>query len=306
MPIIEAKNLKKYFGNVKAVDDISFTVEKGELFGFLGVNGAGKSTTINMLATLLPATEGQVLICDHELGKDNEKIRQNIGIVWQQNALDDFLTVEENLLCRGYLYEKEISKNKGNLKKVTELLSLEDVLRRRYGKLSGGQKRRCEIAAALMHTPKILFLDEPTTGLDPATRQSVWDAVARLQNEDNVTVFLTTHYMEEAAMANHIVLLNSGKIVDCDTPFALKERYAHDMLRLQPLNMGAINEISQKLQHLRLPYSEKEGRILVPLSATMEALPVLSQVKELIDGFEVVQGTMDDVFLNACGKELVS
>lgn len=306
MPIIEAKNLKKYFGNVKAVDDISFTVEKGELFGFLGVNGAGKSTTINMLATLLPATEGQVLICDHELGKDNEKIRQNIGIVWQQNALDDFLTVEENLLCRGYLYEKEISKNKGNLKKVTELLSLEDVLRRRYGKLSGGQKRRCEIAAALMHTPKILFLDEPTTGLDPATRQSVWDAVARLQNEDNVTVFLTTHYMEEAAMANHIVLLNSGKIVDCDTPFALKERYARDMLRLQPLNMGAINEISQKLQHLRLPYSEKEGRILVPLSATMEALPVLSQVKELIDGFEVVQGTMDDVFLNACGKELVS
>ena len=193
MPIIEAKNLKKYFGNVKAVDDISFTVEKGELFGFLGVNGAGKSTTINMLATLLPATEGQVLICDHELGKDNEKIRQNIGIVWQQNALDDFLTVEENLLCRGYLYEKEISKNKGNLKKVTELLSLEDVLRRRYGKLSGGQKRRCEIAAALMHTPKILFLDEPSAGLDPVSARMLDDLILELRDALGTTFVIVSH-----------------------------------------------------------------------------------------------------------------
>lgn len=303
MPIIDARNLKKYFGNVKAVDDISFTVEKGELFGFLGVNGAGKSTAINMLATLFPPSDGQVSICGCELGKENDQIRRNIGIVWQQNALDEFLTVEENLLCRGYLYEKDISKNKKNLKKVTKLLCLEDVLRRRFGKLSGGQKRRCEIAAALMHTPEILFLDEPTTGLDPATRQSVWEAMTKLQAEDGVTVFLTTHYMEEAAKANHIVLLNSGKIVDCGTPFALKERYAHDVLRLQPLSKDAVLQI---LQRQGLSYSEKDGRILVPLNATKEALPVLLQLMDSIDGFEVVQGTMDDVFLNACGKELLS
>lgn len=301
MSIIEAKNLKKYYGNVKAVDDISFTVEEGELFGFLGVNGAGKSTTINMLATLFPPTYGEVSVCGYSLGKDNDFIRRSIGIVWQQNALDDFLTIEENLLCRGYLYEKQASKNKQNLQKVTKLLNLEDVLHRRFGKLSGGQKRRCEIAAALMHTPRILFLDEPTTGLDPATRQNVWDAITKLQKEDGVTIFLTTHYMEEAAKSNHIVLLNGGKIVDCDTPFALKERYARDTLCLQTASPDKVIPI---LQRLSLSYREKEGKLLIPLHSTKNALPVLSQVEPWLEGFEVMQGTMDDVFLNACGKEL--
>jgi len=301
MNIIESVNLKKYFGNVKAVDGVSFSVEKGELFGFLGVNGAGKSTVINMLATLLEPTDGEVTVCGHALGKENELIRRRIGIVWQQNCLDDILTVEENLICRGNLYEKDARKNRESLERVTKLLKLDDVLKRRYGKLSGGQKRRCEIAAALMHTPEILFLDEPTTGLDPATRQSVWETVGKLRSDYGMTVFLTTHYMEEAAQANHIVLLDSGKVVAGGTPFELKERFAHDTLKIQPKDAA---QAQAELEKLGFENSEREGIIIVPLKATVDALPILEKLGEKINGFEVVQGTMDDVFLNACGKAL--
>lgn len=301
MNIIESVNLKKYFGNLKAVDGVSFSVENGELFGFLGVNGAGKSTVINMLATLLMPTDGEVTVCGHVLGKENELIRRKIGIVWQQNCLDDILTVEENLLCRGSLYEKDARKNRESLARVTALLKLGDVLKRRYGKLSGGQKRRCEIAAALMHTPEILFLDEPTTGLDPATRRSVWETVGQLRSDYGMTVFLTTHYMEEAAQANHIVLLDSGKVVATGTPFELKERFAHDALKIQPKDIA---QIQGELEQLGLEHSEREGIVIVPLKATVDALPILARLGERINGFEVVQGTMDDVFLNACGKAL--
>ncbi len=301
MNIIKSENLKKYFGNVKAVDDVSFSVEKGELFGFLGVNGAGKSTVINMLATLLEPTDGNVTVCGHALGKENELIRRKIGIVWQQNCLDDILTVEENLLCRGSLYEKDARKNRASLDRVTQLLKLDDVLKRRYGKLSGGQKRRCEIAAALMHTPEILFLDEPTTGLDPATRKSVWETVGKLRSDYGMTVFLTTHYMEEAAQANHIVLLDSGKVVASGTPFELKERFAHDSLKIQPKDTA---QIQAELDKLGFEHIEREGIVIVPLKATVDALPILEKLGEKINGFEVVQGTMDDVFLNACGKAL--
>ncbi len=301
MNIIKSENLKKYFGNVKAVDDVSFSVEKGELFGFLGVNGAGKSTVINMLATLLEPTDGNVTVCGHALGKEDELIRRKIGIVWQQNCLDDILTVEENLLCRGSLYEKDARKNRASLDRVTQLLKLDDVLKRRYGKLSGGQKRRCEIAAALMHTPEILFLDEPTTGLDPATRKSVWETVGKLRSDYGMTVFLTTHYMEEAAQANHIVLLDSGKVVASGTPFELKERFAHDSLKIQPKDTA---QIQAELDKLGFEHIEREGIVIVPLKATVDALPILEKLGEKINGFEVVQGTMDDVFLNACGKAL--
>lgn len=300
MKIIEAKNLKRYFGNVRAVDGVDFTVEKGELFGFLGVNGAGKSTVINMLATLLAPSDGDVTVCGHSLGKENEKIRRKIGIVWQQNCLDDILTVEENLICRGSLYEKDSRKNREGVARVVKLLKLDDLLKRRYGKLSGGQKRRCEIAAALVHTPEILFLDEPTTGLDPATRRSVWETVQQLRSDFGMTVFLTTHYMEEAAQANHIVLLDSGKVVASGTPFELKERYAHDALTVQPLDLSA----EEALKKLGVEYKSNDGVLEIALRSTLDALPVLSALDGKISGFEVVQGTMDDVFLNACGKKL--
>lgn len=302
--IIKVEGLKKYFHEVKAVDDISFSVEKGELFGFLGVNGAGKSTTINMLCTLLKPTAGEVWINGLKLGEKNEEIKKHIGIVYQNNCLDKRLTVKENLMIRGGLFENDRKVLKKNLDYVCEILELESILKRPYGKLSGGQKRRCEIGRALMHTPDILFLDEPTTGLDPATRKSVWRTVHNLQKEMHMTVFLTTHYMEEAAKADHIALLDRGHLIQYGTPFALKEQFAKDKLRIIPKE-GQTEAILQYLKESEMAYKVKENQVSVSLSDTMQALPLLERFREQIEGFEVVQGTMDDVFLNACkgGKE---
>lgn len=297
-PIIQVTHLKKYFKDVKAVDDISFTVEKGELFGFLGVNGAGKTTTIQMLTTLFPPTEGEVSICNLKLGKANEQIKHHIGVVAQNNRLDKRLTVQENLLLRGGLYQHNRKVLKENLARVSEILTLTDVLKRPYGKLSGGQKRRAEIAAALMHTPEILFLDEPTTGLDPATRKQVWSAIRNLQKKLQMTVFLTTHYMEEAAKANHIAILNKGKLIEYGTPFSLKEKYAKDTLRLIPTEESQ-TALAHLLEQANLNYHRKENSYIVAMDSTLSALPVLEQGKSLLQGFEVIQGTMDDVFLNA-------
>ena len=298
---ITVSNLKKYYKEVKAVDDISFSVAKGELFGFLGVNGAGKSTTINMLCTLQEPTAGTVRISGLELGKENEQIKRKIGVVYQNNCLDKLLTVKENLLLRGRLYEEDTRRLRKNMEHVTQILGLEDVLKRSYGKLSGGQKRRCEIAMALMHAPEILFLDEPTTGLDPATRKDVWETVHKLQKEMDMTVFLTTHYMEEAAKADHIAIISKGHLIEYGTPFALKETYAKDKLYL------VVKEEHRKAVRARLDargvkYSVGEERFCVKINHTLAAMPLLEEVREMIEGFEVIQGTMDDVFLNATGE----
>lgn len=295
--MITVEHLKKYYREVRAVDDISFTVEKGELFGFLGVNGAGKSTTINMLCTLLKPTEGRALINGMELGKEDEEIKKHIGIVYQNNCLDHLLTVQENLLIRGGLYEKDKENLRHNLTRVTEILNLTDVLKRPFGKLSGGQKRRCEIARALMHTPDILFLDEPTTGLDPATRKNVWETVSKLQKEMGMTVFLTTHYMEEAAAADHIGIMDHGHLVEYGTPFSLKETYVKDKLYLIPKAEQREN-IVMELRKNNLEYSVLEERIFVKLDSTLSAMPLLTKLEDRIQGFEVIQGTMDDVFLS--------
>lgn len=300
--VIQASHLKKYFKDVKAVDDISFTVEKGEIFGFLGVNGAGKTTTIQMLTTLFPPTEGKVNICGCTLGRANEQIKHHIGMVAQNNSLDKRLTVLENLLLRGGLYQNSPTSLKENLRKISELLTLTDVLKRPYGKLSGGQKRRTEIAAALMHTPEILFLDEPTTGLDPATRKQVWSAISNLQKELKMTVFLTTHYMEEAARANHIAIIDKGHLIEYGTPFSLKEKYANDSLRLIP-KADCMNTLTNLLLQENVTYHLKEDSCLLSVDSTLCALPLLEKVKALLQGFEVIQGTMDDVFLNAIKGE---
>lgn len=295
--IITVEHLKKYYKDIKAVDDISFHVKKGELFGFLGVNGAGKSTTINILCTLQNPTEGSVWVNGLELEKNKEEIKHHIGVVYQNNCLDKRLTVQENLLCRGSLYEKDTKVLKRNLNNVTEILELTDVLKRPFGKLSGGQKRRCEIARALMHTPDILFLDEPTTGLDPATRKSVWNTVSKLQEEMNMTVFLTTHYMEEASKAAHIAIIDHGQIVEFGTPFSLKEKYAKDKLYLIPKE-ESVHQVEQILQQRELNYVRQENRYLLKIENTISAIPLLESMESLLQGFEVVQGTMDDVFLN--------
>ncbi len=300
--IIKVEHLKKYYKDIRAVDDISFSVEKGELFGFLGVNGAGKSTTINMLCTLLVPTKGQVMINGYSLGRDNEEIKKHIGVVYQNNCLDQLLTVRENLMIRGSLYEPDRKKLLKNLKFVCEILELSDVLKRPYGKLSGGWKRRCEIAGALMHTPEILFLDEPTTGLDPATRKSVWKAVYTLRKEMHMTIFLTTHYMEEAAKASHIAIIDNGHLIRYGTPFSLKEEFAKDKLKIIPKE-GKREQIMAALNEENLHCRVKEEQISVLISNTMEALPILEKMQGMIEGFEVIQGTMDDVFLNVTGGE---
>ncbi|MGN1136035.1 MAG: ATP-binding cassette domain-containing protein [Oscillospiraceae bacterium] len=305
MNIIEVKKLKKLYGTTAAVDGISFSVGQGELFGFLGVNGAGKSTTINMLSTLLAPTDGSAEICGLELGKDDSEIRSRIGIVYQQNCLDGMLSVEENLMFRGMLYGKSRSDAKKRYSELCSMLSIDDIGRKKYRTLSGGQKRRCEIAAALMHTPEILFLDEPTTGLDPATRKDVWQAVEKLRSEAKMTVFLTTHYMEEAAAANNIVIIEKGRICASGTPFELKEKYAKDTLRLYS---DKSEGILKKLLELGIPSENvvRDKNISVFLGQTTDAIPVLNAVSGLISGFEVIQGTMDDVFLNAAGASAVS
>ena len=298
---VKVEQLKKYYHETKEVDDISFEVAKGELFGFLGVNGAGKSTTINMLCTLQEPTGGRAWINGLELGRENEAIKKQIGVVYQNNCLDQLLTVRENLLLHGSLYETDSSQLRKNLAHVTEILGLSDLLMRPFGKLSGGQKRRCEIARALMHTPQILFLDEPTTGLDPATRKSMWKTVYTLQREMNMTVFLTTHYMEEAAKADHIGIMAQGHFVEYGTPFSLKEAYAKDKLYLIP-DTGKKQEILHYLVVQNKEYTVSDEVIRVKLGSTLEALPLLKELRPLIQGFEVIQGTMDDVFLNITEK----
>lgn len=300
--VIRVEHLKKYFKEVRAVDDISFSVERGELFGFLGVNGAGKSTTINMLCTLFPQTSGKVEICGYELGKDNEQIKKHIGVVYQNNCLDKLLTVKENLLIRGSLYETDKKKLRNNMERVCEILELDDVIKRPYGKLSGGQKRRCEIATALLHTPDILFLDEPTTGLDPATRKSVWSTLKNLQKEMKMTIFLTTHYMEEATKANHIAVMDKGHLVQYGTPFTLKEQFAKDKLLVVPREESKA-QLQQLLDEKSITFKKKEERLSIPIPSTMSALPLLEEISSLIEGFEVIQGTMDDVFLQITGEE---
>ena len=302
-PIIQVEGLKKYFGAVKAVDDISFQVERGELFGFLGINGAGKSTTINMLCTVLKPTSGQAEICGFKVGKENEKIRRRIGVVYQNNCLDERLTVKENLFIRGALYEKNSRKLSENISRICEILELENVYGRKFKMLSGGQKRRCEIARALVNTPEIMFLDEPTTGLDPATRKAVWESLARLRKEEKMTIFLTTHYMEEAARASHIGVIDGGRLKEYGTPFALKETYAKDKLKLLPKE-GKTEELGRKLQELQVTFREKEECLVTVVPESLSALPVLYKVRDLIGGFEMIQGTMDDVFLNVTGKKL--
>ena len=301
--VIQVKNLKKYFGDVKAVDNISFEVEQGELFGFLGINGAGKSTTINMLCTVLSPTGGEITVCGLRVGKENEKIRRRIGVVYQNNCLDGLLTVKENLMVRGALYEKNSKKLKENISKICEILELTEVYGRRYEKLSGGQKRRCEIARALVNAPKVMFLDEPTTGLDPATRKKVWQCLDRLRREEKMTIFLTTHYMEEAAKASHIAMIDGGVIKGYGTPFSLKETYAKDQLKLIP-RQEAADELMAYLAGEKAVVRKQEEFLIVDLPGSMAALPILNKVKEWVNGFEVVQGSMDDVFLNVTGKKL--
>ncbi|HOJ45202.1 MAG TPA: ABC transporter ATP-binding protein [Bacilli bacterium] len=299
--ILEVKNLKKYYGSVKAVDDISFYMETGKLFAFLGPNGAGKSTTIDIVCTLLKPDQGEVLLNGYELGKNDDDIRKSIGVVFQDGFLDPFLTVAENIKTRGKFYGLSPEQLNIAFNRVVEATDIGDILNRQYRKLSGGQRRRADIARALIHTPKILFLDEPTTGLDPQTRLKVWETIIKMQKDTGMSVFLTTHYMEEAAEADYVVIIDKGKIAAKGTPLDLKKEYASDSLRLVFEDIGKITEW---LNNNKIEYKVGSQEVIVKLNTTLDALPILDALRPFITGFEVVNGTLDDAFITVTGREM--
>lgn len=231
-PIIQINHLNKSFGNVKAVQDLSFRVKEGELFAFLGVNGAGKSTTINIMCGQLSKDSGSVVINAHDLDKDMNLIKSELGVVFQSSVLDSALSVYDNLQSRAALYGITGKDFKIRLKELAKILDFENLLKRTVGKLSGGQRRRIDIARALFHKPKILILDEPTTGLDPQTRRILWNVVSDFRKNENMTVFLTTHYMEEATEADYVVIIDNGKISAEGTPLELKNIYTGDYITI--------------------------------------------------------------------------
>jgi multidrug/hemolysin transport system ATP-binding protein len=298
---IEVKNLHKSYGNIEAVKGIDFTVQKGEFFAFLGPNGAGKSTTIDILCTLLKPDMGTVKIEGFELGNMDHSIRQNIGVVFQENTLDDLLTIKENLYLRAAFYGLIGNKRDNAIEFAARSADVFDIIDRPYGKLSGGQKRRANIARALINTPKILFLDEPTTGLDPQTRLNIWETIYKLQRDTGMTVFLTTHYMEEAASADNIAIIDNGLIVATGTPAVLKEQYSVDKLYLLTDDDKRLLNI---LNQYPFDYKKQGEQFIIQLENSLDALPILETVKNSISGFQVIAGNLDDVFVNITGREI--
>ena len=299
--IIEVRALHKSYGAVKAVRGIDFYVERGKLFAFLGPNGAGKSTTINMICTFLKPDSGRVTVDGHTLGEDDAYIRKTIGAVFQEGLLDPLLTVEENLRTRGGFYGLHGAALTDAVRKTAELTGVTPLLKRPYGKLSGGQRRRCDIARGLIHRPKILFLDEPTTGLDPQTRQNIWETIQLIQKEDGMTVFLTTHYMEEAAKADYVIVIDDGLIAARGTPGELKEAYSKDRLALSCSDREAVHRI---LNEQGLSFRETGDDVALSVRSTMDSLPVIEACRAYIYGFEVARGTLDDAFIAITGKEI--
>ena len=232
MKILEIEHLSKSYGNVKAVDDISFDIERGEFFSFLGVNGAGKSTTINIITTVLPKDKGKITLAGHDLDKDPMFVRSKTGIVFQNSVLDQRLSVYDNLSSRASLYGLAGAEKKRRIGEISEMLGLDEFIKRPYSKLSGGQRRRTDIARALIHTPELLILDEPTTGLDPKTRKTVWETVERIRRQSGMSILLTTHYMEESDKADRIVIIDEGKLVAEGSPVQLKDRYSSDCVKI--------------------------------------------------------------------------
>lgn len=295
--LIQIEHLSKRFGDVQAVDDLSFRVKEGELFAFLGVNGAGKSTTINILCGQLAKDRGTVTICGTDLDTDASSIKRSLGVVFQSSVLDKDLSVRDNLRSRAALYGIRGDAFRKRLAELAELLDFQELLKRPVGKLSGGQRRRIDIARALLHQPKILVLDEPTTGLDPQTRNLLWQVVGKLRREEKLTVFLTTHYMEEAADADFVVILDHGQIAAEGTPLSLKNTYTGDYITLYGVEEGEVRKLDTPYEAIRDAF-----RVLVPNTAA--ATELILRFPEIFRDYEITKGKMDDVFLAVTGKKL--
>lgn len=295
--IIEINNLNKCFGEVKAVQNLSFNVRRGELFAFLGVNGAGKSTTISIMCGQLMKDSGSIIIDGCDLDKTIDTVKRELGVVFQNSVLDKALTVYDNLECRAALYGIVGEKFKKKLSELAERMEFKGLLKRTVGKLSGGQRRRIDIARALLHDPKILILDEPTTGLDPQTRSILWKTIEDLRHETGMTVFLTTHYMEEAADADYVVILDSGKIAAEGTPLELKNKYTGDFITIYNISEDEIKQLGREYTELRDAY-----RVSVPDTAA--ATELIIRYPSVFRDYEITKGKMDDVFLEVTGKTL--
>lgn len=295
--IIKIDNLTKTYGSLKAVDDLSFEIRKGELFAFLGVNGAGKSTTINIICGQLKKDEGTVIIDELNLDDNLAKIKKKIGVVFQASILDPQLTVKDNLEIKASLYGLSRKEIKSRVNELAEILDFNSYLNRPLAKLSGGQKRRIDIARALLNKPDILILDEPTTGLDPQTRKIIWAVITKLRKENNMTVLLTTHYMEEASEADYVVIIDQGKMVAHGTPLDLKNEYVGDYMLIY-------NVKEDDVKKLGLPYINIPNGYKIEVNDTLEATNLIVNNRELFVDYELIKGKMDDVFLKVTGKNL--
>ena len=295
--VIVIDNLSKSYKQLKAVDDLSFRVKRGELFAFLGINGAGKSTTINIICGQLKKDQGKVYIADMDIDKNLQLIKNKIGVVFQNSILDPQLSVKDNLQVKASLYSMKKDEIKKRVEYLAELLDFKSYINRPIGKLSGGQKRRIDIARALLHQPEILILDEPTTGLDPQTRKMMWNVINKLRKEKNMTVLLTTHYMEEASEADYVVIIDSGKKVAEGTPLELKNKYVGDYMLIY-------NTDEDKIKRLNLPYEKIPLGYRIEVKDTKEATELIKNNSDLFIDYELIKGKMDDVFLRVTGKSL--
>jgi multidrug/hemolysin transport system ATP-binding protein len=297
MDIIKIDGLSKTFGEVRAVDNLSLRVREGELFAFLGVNGAGKSTTINIMCGTLGADSGSVVINGKMIDKEANAVKSELGVVFQGSVLDSALSVYDNLESRAALYGIVGDAFKERLSELSELLDFGSFVRRSVGKLSGGQRRRIDIARALIHKPSILILDEPTTGLDPQTRNLLWKVISDLRKNEKLTVLLTTHYMEEAADADYVVIMDGGKISAEGNPPELKSRYSGDFLTLYGIE-------EESVKSLGLNYETVVGGFKISVPDTAFVTELILKHPELFEDYEVAKGRMDDVFLAVTGKAL--
>lgn len=295
--VIKIEQLNKSYGDVRAVKNLSFEVRRGELFAFLGVNGAGKSTTISMLCGQLKKDSGNITVCDKDIEKNFGEVSRRIGVVFQSSALDMQLSAYDNLRSRACLYGITGDEFNERFSRLANILDFSDFANRPLAKLSGGQKRRIDIARALLHEPEILILDEPTTGLDPQTRKLLWDVIGRLRKETNLTVFLTTHYMEEAVDADYVIIIDNGEIVAQGSPIELKNKYAGDYVTLYGYSKAEIEK-------LELPYEKLKDAVRISVEDTATVTKLIVTHPDIFTDYEVTKGKMDDVFLAVTGKDL--
>lgn len=303
MNAIEIDNIVRKFGKLVAVDGISFNVQKGGIFGFLGPNGAGKTTTINILCTLLLPTGGKAYVNGHDVVKERRQVQRSIGLVFQDPTLDDYLTAEQNLLFHAYAYGVPRDVREKRMTELLELVQLSDRRKNRVATYSGGMKRRLELARGLLHHPQILFLDEPTLGLDPQTRRLIWDHINTLRQQENLTIFMTTHYMDEAEYCDRIAIIDHGKIVALDTPAKLKDSVGGDIVSIQADNQEqALKELKESFQ---LAPIIQNGMINFSVKHSDTFLPeFMRSFRSGLHSISVHRPTLDDVFLKLTGRAI--